>query len=562
MSSHLSPSYVTRIATVVLLAGLAVFGPTVASALAATELPKADSYQSVVRVERNGIVRVSETWKPSNSVDGGFYTEIVTRLHFQDDIDHVIELGDVKAAVNDKQATPQVSTEGDVTTIRVDDAGKGDTVKFDYSAKGAVTETTTGTEFRLTPLHGTGGVKEAVVNLNSPAPTFIRCNAGPLGGSSPCTLSQATEGAPFFQQRNLAAGQTMTVIAGFPQSEVQASTIVEYRKSIRRAFLADPVHLGVTAAVLVLGGVVLYLLYLRRGRDASEPGRVVPASLFTRSHDHVSFDPPQALRPGEIGTLIDERVDPVDVTSSILDLAVRGHLTITELTRTGEFARADWLLTRTGREPDPLQPYEQSLLAGLFGESEEVKVSELGPKVRAQLGAIQDALYDEVVKHGWFAERPDRSRSKWSTIGLAVAGGGIVLTLLLAFLTTWGLLGLAVVVLGAALTLLGSYMPAKSPEAGRVVGQIASLRGELLELDINGELPRDRHEELCSRALPYAVVLGGAERWIDALVATDTDDLPDEGFSWYRGPENWHLQDLPDSLKNLTISLTGALFSR
>jgi hypothetical protein len=562
------------LAVLVLLAGLAVFGLTVSSAQAATELPKADSYESVVRVERNGIVKVAETWKPSNSADGGFYTEIVTRQHFQDDIDHVIEIGDVRASVNDKQATPQVSTEGDVTTIRVDDAGKGDTVKFDYTATGAVTETATGTEFRLTPLHGLGGVKEAVVNLSSPAPSYIRCNAGPLGGSSPCTLSQASEAAPFFQQRNLAAGQTMTVIAGFPPGEVQASTIVEYRKSIRRAFLADPAHLGVTAAVLVIGGVVLYLLYLRRGRDAVDASRVVPASLFSRSHDQVSFDPPQALRPGEIGTLIDERVDPVDVTSSILDLAVRGHLTITELSRTGEFARVDWLLTRTGREPDPLQPYEQSLLAGLFGgtgvapregnsgESDEVKVSELGPKVRAQLGAIQDALYDEVVKHGWFAERPDRSRSKWSTIGLALVGGGIVLTLLLAFLTTWGLLGLAVVVLGAALTLLGSYMPAKSPEAGRVVGQIASLRGELLELDINSELPRDRHEELCSRALPYAVVLGGAERWIDALVATDTDDLPDEGFAWYRGPENWHLQDLPDSLKNLTISLTGALFSR
>jgi hypothetical protein len=57
-------------------------------------------------------------------------------------------------------------------------------------------------------------------------------------------------------------------------------------------------------------------------------------------------------------------------------------------------------------------------------------------------------------------------------------------------------------------------------------------------------------------------VLGGSERWIDALVATDVDDGEDEGFPWYRGPRGWHLQYLPDSLRNLTTNLTGALFTR
>jgi len=102
----------------------------------------------------------------------------------------------------------------------------------------------------------------------------------------------------------------------------------------------------------------------------------------------------------------------------------------------------------------------------------------------------------------------------------------------------------------------------KAPAAGRVLGQVAAIRGELLEMDVS-ELPTDQHAELCSRALPYAVVLGGSERWIDALVATDTTpDEADEGFTWYRGPSGWHLHYLPDSLRNLTTNLTGALFAR
>ena len=39
-------------------------------------------------------------------------------------------------------------------------------------------------------------------------------------------------------------------------------------------------------------------------------------------------------------------------------------------------------------------------------------------------------------------------------------------------------------------------------------------------------------------------------------------DREDEGFTWYRGPSGWHLQYLPDSLRNLTTNLTGALFAR
>jgi hypothetical protein len=139
---------------------------------------------------------------------------------------------------------------------------------------------------------------------------------------------------------------------------------------------------------------------------------------------------------------------------------------------------------------------------------------------------------------------------------------GVITTVLLALLSTWGLLGIAITLIGVGLLVVGRYMPAKAPAAGRVLGQVAAIRGELMEMDVS-ELPNDQHAELCSRALPYAVVLGGSERWINALVATDTTpDEADEGFSWYRGPSGWHLQYLPDSLRNLTTNLTGALFAR
>ncbi len=63
--------------------------------------------------------------------------------------------------------------------------------------------------------------------------------------------------------------------------------------------------------------------------------------------------------------------------------------------------------------------------------------------------------------------------------------------------------------------------------------------------------------------LPYAIVLGGSERWLDALVATDTDADPDsDDLSWYHGPADWHLSDLPESLRNFTTTVSGTLFTR
>ena len=42
-----------------------------------------------------------------------------------------------------------------------------------------------------------------------------------------------------------------------------------------------------------------------------------------------------------------------------------------------------------------------------------------------------------------------------------------------------------------------------------------------------------------SEVLPYAVVLGGADRWLDALVTADDDEEPRilPICRWYHGPD-------------------------
>ncbi|MDX6261821.1 MAG: hypothetical protein QOH84_3509 [Kribbellaceae bacterium] len=531
---------------------------------ATTADPVVTNFNSTIRVERDGSLKVAEVWKLSN-VTGTFTRFLVTREHLADDVDHVQKIEDLQVKSAGAEKNKELSTNGDISSIAVADLSGDTQLEFNYTVKGAVAETLNGTEVRFSPLTGLGlTVQDANIVYSAPEVSHVSCFAGAIDSNTPCTLAQIGETAgPTFKQQGLPPGNTIRMTVGFPKGQIAANSIVEYRKTFKRAFSTDTAQLITALAVLLLGALALLLLYRLRGRDQVDPRRVVPASLFSLGQDtRIDFTPPADLRPGEVGTLIDERIDPVDVTATIIDLAVRGHLTITELEHETEFARPDWELRRVPNAPaEELQRYENVLVRAIFGDNDSVLVSELGKHVRAGLGQVQDALYDGVVKRGWFTERPDRTRSLWATIGIAVTVVGVVATFLLALFSSWGLLGLAITAVGVGLLVIGRHMPAKAPAAGRVLGQVAAIRGELLEMDVS-ELPSDQHAELCSRALPYAVVLGGSERWIDALVATDVDDDEDEGFHWYRGPRGWHLQYLPDSLRNLTTNLTGALFTR
>ncbi|MGW6279786.1 DUF2207 domain-containing protein [Kribbella sp. NPDC055071] len=551
------------------LCALGLFGLTAVPAGAAGGGTAADpvvtNYDSQIRVERDGLLRVSETWKLSN-VTGTFTRFIVTREHLVDDIDHVQEIQDLHVTAGGQAKQTEQKTDGDVTSVAVADVSGTTELDFTYTVKGAVAKTLNGTELQFAPLTGINlPIQDANIFYSVPEVSHVSCFAGPIDSNIPCSLAQIGENSgPTFQQSNLPPGNTVKMTIGFPEGQIAANSIVEYRKTFSRAFSTDTAQLLTALAVLLLGAIALFVLYRLRGRDRVDPRKVVPASLFSLGTDtQINFTPPSNLRPGEVGTLIDERIDPVDVTATIVDLAVRGHITIIELEHQSEYARPDWELRRVANAPsEELHRYENVLIRAIFGDSDSVLVSELGRQVRANLGQVQDALYDGVVKRGWFNERPDRTRSLWATIGIGTTVVGVILTVVLALLTTWGLLGIAITVVGVGLIVVGRYMPAKAPAAGRVLGQVASIRGELLEMDIS-ELPVDQHADLCSRALPYAVVLGGSERWIDALVATDTTpDQEDEGFPWYRGPRGWHLQYLPDSLRNLTTNLTGALFAR
>ena len=134
---------------------------------------------------------------------------------------------------------------------------------------------------------------------------------------------------------------------------------------------------------------------------------------------------------------------------------------------------------------------------------------------------------------------------------------------LLVIFTEFGLLGLVLVGLAGGLVLIGQQMPRRTKKG---VGLLRGLDVLTMQLHTQplDQIPAANTYDEISHLLPYAVVLGGWRRWLEALVAADNDpNVPDpDDLSWYHAPANWNLADLPSGLKAFVITVQGELYGR
>ena len=553
---------VALLALLLLTAGL-LTGPLVRTAHAEGT---ASSVVAVGNLSKDGTLKVTETITFDGSAPAQVTQKFETLQNLVGDRQYRTTVRDVTATAGGTAVTPQLSTEGRFTTATVATNGAPELV-ITYTVDGAVVTVPDGTALQWRMLQGLDvGVTSFQARVLIPGTfTYVRCTAGGPNSTTPCLSAAAgTEDAttPTFTDGPRGQGEVVAVDIGFPAGEVTANEQVEYRWTVGRAFSPDPLPLGIAIGLLVLGGLALYLAHRRRGADAAYTGEAARVGEFVPVGPGQSeFRVVDDVRPGHVGTVADERVDPIDVTATLVDLAVRGHLLITELPRASTYARTDWTLTRTG-DGSGLRPFEQRLLEGIAPDGQPVRVSEIGGRVHGAIGGVQDALYDEVVANGWYARRPDVVRNRTTQLAFGVLIAAVVVTALLAAFTTFGLVGLALIILGLGLVLVAQEMPARTAKGVALVQGLGALRSELLN-HATDQMPPGRAVDELSEVLPYAIVLGGTDRWLDALVATDTDAAPDsEDLPWYHGPDDWHLRDLPDSLRNFTTTVSGTLFTR
>ena len=111
----------------------------------------------------------------------------------------------------------------------------------------------------------------------------------------------------------------------------------------------------------VIAFFVMLWLWWTRGRD--------PA----RNAISVQYEPPDKLTPGECGTLVDNEAAMRDITATLVDLAVKGYMTIEQkdeshllgLTHSKEYI---FHLKKPPAEWDSARSHEQEMLSALFDD--------------------------------------------------------------------------------------------------------------------------------------------------------------------------------------------------
>jgi len=411
-------------------------------------------------------------------------------------------------------------------------------------------------------------VRQAAGVIISPAFTLgVDCKSGAMSGLEPCQMwagGTPETPNPFFQDNDLAAGSVVLFTFMMPGQAVAINEVVLEHWTLDRAFSTDALPLSVALAVLLLGALGLYLMWRRGGRDAaSSADPTLIASFVPTGAGTVKFEVNEGIRPGHVGTVVDERVDPIDVTSTLLDLAARGHLRIVELKGEHEFAPPDWTFKRLSAD-DELRPFEQTLLDAIAPtDGDAAVVSQIGEPVEKVIGLVQHQLYEDVVERGWFYHRPDTTRHRFVIIGWAGVAAAVAAMVVLVALTGFGLLGLALVGLSFGLMSIGHSMPRRTASGVDVLHGLHAL-SMALQTEPTSLIPKETAYDEISKILPYAVVLGGTSRWVQALSDADTTpgEADPEALNWYHAPADWHLQYLPGSLDAFVTSMNGRLVGR
>jgi hypothetical protein len=280
--------------------------------------------------------------------------------------------------------------------------------------------------------------------------------------------------------------------------------------------------LFVIALLLLIGGPLLVLvLWYVRGRDP-QLSVVVP--------EYIS-EPPDDLPPAVVGTLIDEKADMQDIVSTLIDLARRGYLTMTE-------EDDDHLFSRTEKSTKDLRPFEEQFVKDIFGRNDERSLSSLRYKFADNLPGLRSKVYQEMVDEKLVSTSPDTVRKSYGCFagllfGVAVIGFFGLSALFAETVGTVVCPALALAVTGVFMLVASRYMPRKTAKGAEAAAKWNAFKAYLKNIENYSDL--EQSSEIFADYLAYAVAFGLERTWIRKFSSVPSTPIPGWYFPYYGG---------------------------
>jgi Predicted membrane protein (DUF2207) len=269
---------------------------------------------------------------------------------------------------------------------------------------------------------------------------------------------------------------------------------------------------------------VMAMVWWQWGRDPDPGLSVAPM-----------YEPPKNISPAEAGTLIDDSIDPRDITSTLIDLAVRGYLKIEEVDeKILVFHRKDYILhlLKPREEWKKLAPHERVMLENIYaGGGTETRLSSLKNHFYTAIPLIRTDIMSSLRSKGMYLLDPESAPgySIAAAIAILIPFAVAQFTGYIDFFASISSLIVAMLISALIWWLFARRMTAKTVQGGRTRVAILGFQEFMnrVEADRLKRMPPDTFEKY----LPYAMALGVEHTW-----AKKFEGIIQNPPQWYVSP--------------------------
>jgi uncharacterized membrane protein len=307
----------------------------------------------------------------------------------------------------------------------------------------------------------------------------------------------------------------------------------------------------------------------------AKPKPVIPKELRGEPIT-VEYNPPDNLSPIEIGTLLDRQVDITDISSVVIDLAVRGYIKIRYTVQEIRFwpDKKDFELIKLKDGTDLTRPADKIIFELLFDGRDSVKLSDMEEQeitFQLSIEKIKEDTERHLYNEGYFDRAAKNKTEKLETylsVIFCIVFAAIIILKIFPFgaifnigtefvwrmflvLVFMSILPLMVIVM--VLYIMEAKLTHKlTPKGISTFKKILGFR-EFLQLTEKDKLQLlnvpELQPEMFERFLPYAMVLGVEDKWTKKF----------EGI--YNTIPNWYENSTVTSFNSYVLVSNLALFN-
>ncbi len=334
----------------------------------------------------------------------------------------------------------------------------------------------------------------------------VICFTGPDSSTSQdCGVIKGDQRYNIVPNNQLQPNEGLTFAASFPKGLVEI-----YEPKPYKSWSGISLRTWIIIVANVVLSMGIFLLWFLRGRDPSNK------KIILRMYDSPKDDRGQELSPLELGTVVDEKIHPRDISAEIINLAIKKYLVIEDIEhdilkivkiRNTKLMKGPMLIDDP--KMNGLKPHQKELLRAFeVHEKEEVYLKDLKVSLPSRIQTLQKNLYEKLTADGYFKSNPQTVRMVYLGIGFALSFVWLYLPSVL-------------------MVVFSFFMPRRTEKGVEAKRHGLGLKQFLDSQDRQFEF-QEKNLYMFEKLLPYAISFGVAKIW-----ASKFNDLYDYMPEWY-----------------------------